>query len=98
MIIGSHVIQYEKVSSTNTVASALLRESNPAEGTVITASYQESGRGQTGNRWESEPGSNLIKENTGYHFYCCDYTISKFYSKRNSAELTIQQNNLCDLF
>lgn len=60
MIIGSHVIQYEKVSSTNTVASALLRESNPAEGTVITAAYQESGRGQAGNRWESEPGSNLL--------------------------------------
>lgn len=60
MIIGSNVILYEKVSSTNTVAAALLRESNPAEGTVITASYQESGRGQAGNRWESEPGSNLL--------------------------------------
>lgn len=60
MIIGSHVIHYENVSSTNTVASELLRESKPAEGTIITASFQESGRGQTGNRWESEPGSNLL--------------------------------------
>lgn len=60
MIVGSHVIHYENVSSTNTVASALLRESKPPEGTVITASFQDSGRGQAGNRWESEPGSNLL--------------------------------------
>ena len=60
MIIGSSLRHYEKVSSTNTVAAALLRESNPPEGTVITASFQESGRGQAGNSWESEPGSNLL--------------------------------------
>lgn len=60
MIIGSHVRHCEKVSSTNTVAAAMLRESPPAEGTVITASYQESGRGQPGNSWESEPGKNLL--------------------------------------
>jgi BirA family biotin operon repressor/biotin-[acetyl-CoA-carboxylase] ligase len=60
MIIGSSVSRYEKVSSTNTVAAALLREAKPVEGTVITASFQESGRGQAGNTWESEPGSNLL--------------------------------------
>jgi BirA family transcriptional regulator, biotin operon repressor / biotin---[acetyl-CoA-carboxylase] ligase len=60
MIIGSSVRHYEKVSSTNTLAAALLRESKPPEGTVITASFQESGRGQAGNSWESEPGSNLL--------------------------------------
>ncbi len=60
MIVGSNVRHCEKVSSTNTVAAAMLRESPPAEGTVITASYQESGRGQPGNSWESEPGKNLL--------------------------------------
>ena len=60
MIIGSSVRHYEKVSSTNTVASALLRSGKPAEGTVITASFQESGQGSAGNSWESEPGSNLL--------------------------------------
>lgn len=60
MIIGSALIHYEKVTSTNTVAAALLRESRPEEGTVITASFQESGRGQAGNSWESEPGSNVL--------------------------------------
>lgn len=60
MTIGSTVIHCDRVSSTNTVASALMKEGNPEEGTVITASFQESGRGQAGNRWESEPGKNLL--------------------------------------
>ena len=60
MIIGSRILQHEKVSSTNTLAAALLRDSDPPEGTVITASYQETGRGQPGNSWESEPGKNLL--------------------------------------
>lgn len=60
MIVGTYVRHCEKVSSTNTVAAAMLREKAPAEGTVITASYQESGRGQHGNSWESEPGKNLL--------------------------------------
>jgi BirA family biotin operon repressor/biotin-[acetyl-CoA-carboxylase] ligase len=60
MIIGSTVIHHDRVSSTNSVASAMMREEKPEEGTVITASYQESGKGQAGNRWESEPGKNLL--------------------------------------
>jgi BirA family biotin operon repressor/biotin-[acetyl-CoA-carboxylase] ligase len=68
MIIGSHVRHYEKVSSTNTVASALIRDESPPEGTVITASFQESGRGQVGNIWESEPGKNLLMSVILYPF------------------------------
>ncbi len=60
MIIGTYVRHCEKVSSTNTVAAALIRDQAPAEGTVITASYQDNGRGQQGNSWESEPGKNLL--------------------------------------
>jgi BirA family biotin operon repressor/biotin-[acetyl-CoA-carboxylase] ligase len=60
MIIGSARKHYEKVSSTNTVANEMLRHDKPVEGTVITASYQECGRGQIGARWESEPGKNLL--------------------------------------
>ena len=60
MIIGTYVRHCEKVSSTNTVAAALIRDQAPAEGTVITAAYQDSGRGQQGNSWESEPGKNLL--------------------------------------
>ena len=60
MIIGSAIRQYEKVSSTNALASVILRGEKPAEGTVITAAFQEEGRGQKGNSWESEPGKNLL--------------------------------------
>jgi len=60
MIIGSVRVHHEKVSSTNTVAAALLNGQKPVEGTVITASFQERGRGQTGNGWESEAGKNLL--------------------------------------
>jgi BirA family biotin operon repressor/biotin-[acetyl-CoA-carboxylase] ligase len=60
MIIGSVVKQYEKVSSTNALASVMLRDEKPAEGTVITAAFQEDGRGQKGNNWESDPGKNLL--------------------------------------
>jgi len=60
MIVGTYVRHFEKVSSTNAVAAAMLNEQTPAEGTVITASYQESGKGQPGNSWESESGKNLI--------------------------------------
>ena len=38
----------------------MLRGDKPAEGTVITASFQEGGRGQKGNSWESEPDKNLL--------------------------------------
>jgi BirA family biotin operon repressor/biotin-[acetyl-CoA-carboxylase] ligase len=60
MILGTYVRHFRKVSSTNSIAAAMLKEQAPAEGTVITASYQESGRGQPGNSWESESGKNLI--------------------------------------
>ena len=38
----------------------MIRGERPPEGTVVTASFQDSGRGQAGNSWESEPGSNLL--------------------------------------
>jgi len=60
MIIGSVIRHLEKVSSTNDLASAMLRDEKPSEGTVITAAFQEGGRGQKGNSWESEPGKNLL--------------------------------------
>jgi len=60
MIIGSKILQHEKVSSTNSVAAELLKSERQAEGTIIKASWQESGRGQQGNKWESEPGKNLL--------------------------------------
>ncbi|HUS87586.1 MAG TPA: biotin--[acetyl-CoA-carboxylase] ligase [Bacteroidales bacterium] len=59
MIIGAKIIRREKVSSTNSVAAALLSTGVVVEGTVIIAAEQSEGKGQKGNRWESEPGKNL---------------------------------------
>ena len=60
MIIGSNIIPYENLTSTNTEAVLLLKKNNIPEGTVIHTEYQTAGRGQHGNRWESEKGKNLL--------------------------------------
>lgn len=55
--IGREIFFYEKVGSTNTVASNLAEE--VAEGTVIIADTQEKGRGRLGRVWVSPPGENI---------------------------------------
>ena len=60
MIIGSNLIFYENLSSTNSQASLLLKEKDIEEGTVVYSDFQTNGRGQMGNRWESEAGKNLL--------------------------------------
>jgi BirA family biotin operon repressor/biotin-[acetyl-CoA-carboxylase] ligase len=60
MIIGSNIIFRENLPSTNSHAAEILRVKNVAEGTVFQTNFQSAGRGQTGNRWESEDGKNLL--------------------------------------
>jgi len=60
MIIGSKIIHVENLPSTNTYATQLLKEEGAAEGTVIRADHQTSGRGNGSNKWESEEGKNLL--------------------------------------
>lgn len=55
--IGREIFFYEKVASTNTVASNLAEQ--VAEGTVILADTQEKGRGRLGRVWVSPPGENI---------------------------------------
>jgi len=59
MLIGSNIIYYEKVSSTNDVAAEMLTKDTVVEGTIIYAGEQLKGRGQRGNKWVSEAGKNL---------------------------------------
>jgi BirA family biotin operon repressor/biotin-[acetyl-CoA-carboxylase] ligase len=58
-MIGNHIIELDKVDSTNAWADHLLETSEPPDGTVIVAMEQFAGRGQAGNTWYSEPGKNL---------------------------------------
>jgi BirA family biotin operon repressor/biotin-[acetyl-CoA-carboxylase] ligase len=60
MIIGSSIIYYPEVDSTNTLAMGMLKTGKLPEGAVIHAGYQTGGRGQPGNNWESEEGKNLL--------------------------------------
>lgn len=60
MIIGSDVIYFDTLPSTNTHAAVLLRSEKPREGTIISAGFQSGGRGQAGNKWESEACKNLL--------------------------------------
>jgi len=60
MIIGSKLLFFENLPSTNTKAANLLKNNDIREGTIIYTNYQSAGRGQTGNTWESENGKNLL--------------------------------------
>jgi BirA family transcriptional regulator, biotin operon repressor / biotin---[acetyl-CoA-carboxylase] ligase len=60
MIIGSNIFFRKNLPSTNSYAASLLRENKGGEGTIIYTNYQSDGRGQAGNRWESEDGKNLL--------------------------------------
>lgn len=59
-IIGKSTIKLESVDSTNNYTSKLLADNKLIEGTVVLAGYQNAGRGQVNNSWESEPGKNLL--------------------------------------
>jgi BirA family biotin operon repressor/biotin-[acetyl-CoA-carboxylase] ligase len=58
-IIGSHIIELERTTSTNTYTDNLLLSQKPAEGTVIIADQQTQGKGLDQNSWESEAKKNL---------------------------------------
>ncbi|MGV6861659.1 MAG: biotin--[acetyl-CoA-carboxylase] ligase [Putridiphycobacter sp.] len=49
----------DEIDSTNSFLYALSKSSNLAEGTVVVTDKQLGGKGQRGNKWESEPGQNL---------------------------------------
>ncbi|TKG91146.1 biotin--[acetyl-CoA-carboxylase] ligase [Puteibacter caeruleilacunae] len=58
-LIGKNTIKLDIVDSTNNYANRQLSEKQPVEGTVVLAGFQESGRGQINNYWESEANKNL---------------------------------------
>ncbi|NLA48259.1 MAG: biotin--[acetyl-CoA-carboxylase] ligase, partial [Bacteroidales bacterium] len=60
MIIGSDILYFDSLTSTNAVASQMLLEKKPEEGTVIRAGFQTAGKGQKGKSWESGKNENLL--------------------------------------
>jgi BirA family biotin operon repressor/biotin-[acetyl-CoA-carboxylase] ligase len=57
-----NIIRLRETKSTNNYLKDMLKNSREplAEGTVVSADYQQSGRGQMGNIWEAEDGKNLL--------------------------------------
>jgi BirA family biotin operon repressor/biotin-[acetyl-CoA-carboxylase] ligase len=60
MIIGSNLLFFETLPSTNTHTVSLLKKNNLQEGTIVYTNYQSEGRGYSGNKWESEVDKNLL--------------------------------------
>ena len=60
MIIGSNLLFFENLPSTNTYTADLLKKGSLQEGTIVFTNYQSAGRGYSENRWESEDGKNLL--------------------------------------
>lgn len=60
MICWDKIINIDVVHSTNDYFSEVLKEETYSEGSIITTSFQDSGKGQGNNTWESEKGKNLL--------------------------------------
>lgn len=58
--LGKVLLRFPELDSTQDFAQQLLAEGLPEEGTLVMASHQTRGKGLLTNRWESEPGQNLL--------------------------------------
>lgn len=60
LFVGQSHVHLEDVDSTNSELLRRLKTETLPEGFLITTSYQTSGRGYFGNRWEAEKGVNVL--------------------------------------
>lgn len=54
------IIQIEETDSTNNYLKSLSDKEEVEEYTVVTSQFQNAGKGQRGNSWESDKGKNLL--------------------------------------
>ncbi|WP_010166329.1 biotin--[acetyl-CoA-carboxylase] ligase [Candidatus Epulonipiscium viviparus] len=59
-IIGSNMIFYDEVESTNQIAKELIKTSNIQSGAIIIADTQTSGKGRLGRSWSSPKGEGIF--------------------------------------
>jgi BirA family transcriptional regulator, biotin operon repressor / biotin---[acetyl-CoA-carboxylase] ligase len=60
LFLGKRVIYLPKCHSTNDIAAEMIRSNSADDGTIIITDFQSGGRGQRGNTWISQQGSNLL--------------------------------------
>jgi BirA family biotin operon repressor/biotin-[acetyl-CoA-carboxylase] ligase len=58
--IGSSIIEFEQLDSTNDYAMQLANEGNAEHGTTIIAQHQTKGKGQQGKTWTADKEKNLL--------------------------------------
>ena len=58
-LFGKKLVHFPECPSTNTEAIRFTESSGICHGAVFICDHQSAGRGQAGNRWETEPGKNL---------------------------------------
>lgn len=58
--IGREIVHKLQCTSTNDVATQLLRQQRISAGAVVVADHQTQGRGQRGATWHSAPSENLL--------------------------------------
>jgi BirA family biotin operon repressor/biotin-[acetyl-CoA-carboxylase] ligase len=59
IFLGKDVLFLPECHSTNDIALQRIRQGNAKEGSIIICEHQTQGKGQRGNTWEAEKGSNL---------------------------------------
>lgn len=57
---GHKVLFYDVLSSTNTVLKEIVSENNAVRPLALLTNYQNAGRGQRGNSWQSLPGEDML--------------------------------------
>jgi BirA family biotin operon repressor/biotin-[acetyl-CoA-carboxylase] ligase len=60
VFIGKKAFFLPSCHSTNEMASALMCNKQPLNGTVVYTDFQSHGKGQRGNSWESQEGKNIL--------------------------------------
>jgi len=101
--MNKNFIFLNEVDSTNNYANQLVLTKAAEEGTVVLAQFQNSGKGQKGNSWESAPGKNLLASFILQPFFLKaaeQFYISKIISlsiaeilKSNTNDVTIKWPN-----
>jgi BirA family biotin operon repressor/biotin-[acetyl-CoA-carboxylase] ligase len=59
LFLGKNLVYVPHCTSTNILATELGQKPETPEGTLVVTDHQSAGRGQRGNKWESQPGKNL---------------------------------------
>lgn len=92
LFTGQNIIETPVIDSTNNYLKNLLTNERPPEGTLVVAYTQNSGRGQMGNAWASEPGKNFTGS---YLFYPSFLEASKQFYLNMAIALAVK--DCCEL-